>query len=71
VQNELADHHARVAKLRGRILTMGNDGDTLARAIERLGDHHPLVKQYDAAVRSYRRAVPWNAGVLGVAGERR
>jgi hypothetical protein len=65
-RNDMAFHHERVEKWTAALLKTGNPGDTVAQATERLGDQHPIVRQRNAAVRAYRRAVPWqyvpNAG---------
>lgn len=62
--DDMAYHHHRVGTLTTAILKTAQAGDTLAQAIDRLGDQHPLVRQRDAAVRAYRRAVPWQTAML-------
>lgn len=69
--NEMAFHHERVARWTETLLKTGNPGDTVAQAIERLGDQHPIVRQREAAIRAYRRAVPWQYAPSVAAGPRR
>ena len=67
-RDDMAHHHAMIERLNQQIMAKAERGDTLARAIERLGDQHPLVRQRDSAVRAYRRAMPWQSGMVRGAG---
>lgn len=52
--------HRQIHSLTQAIINLGQPGDTVAEAIQRIGPQHPLVIQRDSAVRAYRALALWN-----------